>query len=45
MEFCDWVDDVYDTVHAPDDKLQEVEPNIPPPPPSLHDTEPVGVVG
>ena len=35
---------VYETVHTPDDNVQEAGVNVPPAPPSLHDTEPVGVM-
>jgi len=36
---------VYETVHEPDASVQEVWSNVPPPFPSLHDTELVGVIG
>lgn len=37
---------MYETVHEPDDeRVQEDGLNMPPPIPSLHDTELVGVIG
>ena len=36
---------MYETAHEPDDNVQEVWLNVPPPIPSLHDTELVGVMG
>ena len=37
---------MYETLHEPDDdRVQEDGLNVPPPFPSLHDTELVGVVG
>ncbi|MHB8601977.1 MAG: hypothetical protein ACYC9R_05000 [Nitrosotalea sp.] len=36
---------MYETVHEPDDNVQEAWSNMPPPFPSLHDTELVGVIG
>lgn len=45
IEFGAFAGGVYETVHAPDDNVHEVWSNIPPPFPSLHDTELVGVIG
>jgi hypothetical protein len=45
IAFGGFADGVYETVHAPDDNVQEVWSNMPPPFPSLHDTELVGVIG
>lgn len=45
IAFGAFVDGVYETVHAPDVSVQETWSNTPPPFPSLHDTELVGVIG
>jgi hypothetical protein len=40
-----FADGVYVTVHDPDESVQDVWSNTPPPFPSLHDTELVGTIG
>lgn len=44
-EFGGLSDGVYDTEQEAEDKLQKDKLNVPPAPPSLHDTMPSGMVG
>ena len=45
IAFGGFADGVYETAHEPDDSVQVVWSNVPPPFPSLHDMELVGVIG